>query len=63
MSDTTAPAGCIWVCCACGKVERERDGHAGGWDTSCASNAVLCVEESVVYESGRAVKALAMGER
>lgn len=42
MSDEyQAPAGKIWVCCACGKTATHRIDGPYGWDESCFLNAVL----------------------
>ena len=52
----------IFVCGACGKTSKDlygEEGDDGGysWDESCMLNAVLCIEESIVAENGRIVKA------
>lgn len=54
-----APAGAIWVCGACGKTARDRYGSDNPrWDVSCALNAILCDEATLVRnEDGRVVKA------
>lgn len=35
-----APEGKIWFCMACGKMSTTLSAEAGGWDESCAMNAV-----------------------
>lgn len=60
----TAPDGQIFVCGACGKTSKSIYGDElhglGSWDESCMLNAVLCSEDSVVIEHGRAIKAEAV---
>ena len=50
----------IFVCGACGKTSKDLYGEdmddGFGWDESCMLNAVLCEEDSLVYENGRIVK-------
>lgn len=49
-----APAGCLYVCRACGKTSKSRAGFdpqtgrnlpdtTRGWDESCTMNSVLCL--------------------
>jgi len=62
MGNQTAGAGEVFVCSACGKRSRDRYGFQAidpGWDVSCALNAVLCDESSLVMENGRIIKAQA----
>lgn len=47
----TAPTGQVYVCTACGKRSRDREGAMAideGWDISCVLRAVLCEEASIV---------------
>lgn len=44
-----APKGAIWICAACGKQSPNRNGGPGasyGWDSSCMSNAILCLTKT-----------------
>jgi hypothetical protein len=67
MANEVAADGLIWVCAACGKRSRDLYGDQRidhGWDESCMLNAVLCVEESLVFgASGRVVSAKAIPGR
>lgn len=58
-NNSLAPKGAIWVCGACGKTEKDRDGFKGGWDASCMLHAVLCDERTLVYKDGRVTEAKA----
>lgn len=54
----------VWVCIACGKRSRDRFGMQAisvGWDASCMSKAILCLESSLAFEDGRVSKAQAVG--
>ena len=47
MANEVAPDGQVYVCGACGKRSRDRDGDArldSGWDESCMLHCVLCYE-------------------
>lgn len=54
--------GQVWVCPACGRRAKNRDlgGIDGGWDSSCRTHAVLCLEASVKVENGIVVCAEAV---
>ena len=43
-----APDGTIYVCVACGKTANDYLHSPGGWDESCALNAVLCKRPDVL---------------
>jgi hypothetical protein len=43
-TDPIAPAGKVWICCACGKRTKDRYGDERGWDESCMLNSVLTDE-------------------
>jgi hypothetical protein len=50
---------------ACGKRSKDRYGDQKidrGWDLSCALNAYLCYENSLVSKGGRVVRAVAVQE-
>ncbi len=62
MDERFAPKGAIWVCGACGKTHADLYGLEGvgsrGWDESCALNAILCDETTLVKDDcGRIVRA------
>jgi hypothetical protein len=61
MSNTIAPKGQVYVCCACGKRSKDRYGDQPidhDWDVSCMMNSVLVYEDSIqLGESGRVIKA------
>ncbi len=48
-----APAGSLWVCCACGKTAENRYGmggrHSPGWDESCMLNSQLFETSRLVW--------------
>ena len=46
-----APKGKVWVCCACGKTEKDLYGSTRGWDESCMLNAVMVDEDRLVLSS------------
>ena len=49
-SDRIAPEGQIWVCCACGKMSKDRNGPSFThrmWDASCTLNSALFYTESL----------------
>lgn len=50
----TAPAGQIWVCGACGRIDKDRT-KVG--DESCFMNSVLCHEDSLAYDQRGRVNA------
>ena len=61
--DLMAPAGYLWVCCACGKTSEHKYGTRGasdyGWDESCMLNSTLFHEKRIVYsENGRVIEVL-----
>lgn len=53
-----APDGQVWVCYHCGRYDKD----PYRLDVSCFINAVLCYEDSIVTEDGRAVKATKVEE-
>jgi len=64
-----APEGTVWVCGACGKRATTRNGWDAenrstaidrGWDTSCATWAVLCYETTLVFQGSRLTGAQAV---
>jgi len=54
-----APEGAVWVCGACGKMSKNKVDGPDMWDSSCFTWAVLCQENSLVFESGRVIRATA----
>ena len=50
--------GQVWVWCHCGRYSKD----PYRLDVSCFINAVLCYEDSIVTEDGRAVKATKVEE-
>ncbi len=54
---TKSGPGEIWVCPACGR--RNKDRYALG-DTSCVLAAVLCLENSIVLNGEKLIKATAV---
>lgn len=42
----------VWVCGACGKTSKHRNGdkNSGLWDVSCMLHAVLCKEDSLKFQ-------------
>lgn len=61
MSNQHAKHGQVFVCEACGKRSQDKYGNNAidrGWDVSCMLHAVLCLENSVVFDKdGRVIKA------
>jgi len=57
-----APAGFVFVCCACGKTSKGQWGTEAmpGWDASCTMNSVLAREVDLVRDisSGRVTQIL-----
>lgn len=53
-SNEVAPAGSLFVCCACGKTSRTRYGigNTNGWDESCMLNCQLFEESWLHYNEG-----------
>ena len=57
IQDIIAPPGKTWVCCACGKTEKNRYGSTDGWDASCMLNAQLIDDARIVRDdNGRVVR-------
>lgn len=61
--DSVAPAGYLWVCCACGKTSKDKYGGPTAsefWDESCMLNSNLFPEKDLVFnEDGtRVIKVL-----
>jgi len=56
-----APEGYVYVCLACGKMSRDKEGHEAisrGWDVSCSVNSQLCRKEELMFnEAGTSVLA------
>ncbi len=49
-NDVAGP-GEVYVCAACGRRSKDRDGNLkihSGWDTSCRTHAVKCREEDLI---------------
>lgn len=62
MENEIAPEGAVYVCSACGKRSKDLYGQQKidhWWDESCILHAVLCKEDSLVFntETGYVVKA------
>lgn len=60
MGNEIAGKGQVFVCSACGKRSRDKDGYQkidSGWDESCMLHAVLCDENTLVFKNGLVVKA------
>lgn len=56
MSNETAPEGKVWVCCACGKMSKDRYGRQAitrGWDESCVLHSQLFDEKALTIVDGR----------
>lgn len=54
-----APDGQVWVCYHCGSYNKD----PYKLDVSCFIHAVLCHEDSLIIEDGRAVSATTVKER
>lgn len=55
--------GQIYVCAACGKRSRDREGNRAidrGWDESCSMHAILCYEASYSRDDQGHVRAEAV---
>jgi hypothetical protein len=64
-TNEVAGPGEVFVCSACGRRSKDRDGNQkihSGWDTSCRTHAVKCREEDLVLDpQNGTVKALKKG--
>jgi len=64
MSNSIAPEGQVFVCCACGKRSKDKYGDHPidlGWDASCMMHAILVHEDTInIGPNGRVIRAEAV---
>lgn len=59
MANEIAPTGKLYVCCACGKISKDRYGDqkiSRGWDSSCFLNCDLFDIDKLVIENNLVIK-------